>query len=158
VALPTVRPGDVFRLWIRGRNGDVKRRVCVVVDGHPSPHAPRVVLFIFGCSNTKGNATPEDYVRVEATNAVRFNALRLDNGTTFHADDIGLFDAHSASLRQRISACPTSLLIELRQLVQRRLLTVESIDLYPEQASDEAEHAAGAFLDATKKAAGPERP
>ena len=136
-----VRPRDVFWLPFPGRNGITKDRCCVVLDSAPNEHNPDVVLVIAGCSET----VPGPSVRVEAT-TIAFARLGLSNATTFHAEDIRFYDAHSPKLQRRSATCPYDLHLELRELADAWIDAGNSIPVLPEKASGEARAAAANFV------------
>lgn len=132
---PLVQRGDVFRLDIPGDNGVTKRRVCVVLDLAP-PGKPLVAIVIFGCSETKARTSPTAVVRIEDEQRTVFNALKLTNATSFHRDDIRVYEAASPMLApgRRIGRCPAATMIELRRLLAERYRDAAPIPVLPTQA------------------------
>ena len=140
-----VRPGDVYVLQIPGDNGEIKARPCVVLDGAPLPHRPRVVVIIFGCSNTKARAGRGRYVRIEDT-ARDFAKLGLANATTFHLEDIRFYDGGAPVFsRPPKSRCGAERLIELKELLELRLEEPGQILLLPRIPTEEAKQAAAGY-------------
>lgn len=142
-----VRPGDVFVLPILGDNGETKERFCVLLDSYPTLHAADVVSLVFGCSNTKAGARADDVVRIEPEPAVVLRQLGLLNATTFHLEDVRLYDARSPrfDLKRRRGRCPPGTFLLLRALWERRLAMPEPIELLPDRPRDEAVVAAAAW-------------
>lgn len=151
MSLPTVRPGDVYRLPVPGDNGETKMRFSVILDSYPSISAPKIVAFIFGCSETKRGAKLSRFVRIETTDRAAFNAIRLENGTTFHYEDIRLYDASSDRLVRKHGSCPQHVFQDLRTLYDIYRDENETILLLPERASEAAKAAASDFAAGAKK-------
>lgn len=143
---PTVQRGDVFRLDIPGDNGETKRRICIVLDLSP-PGRPDAAIIIFGCSQTKVRTPPDAFVRVEQEHRTAFRALGLANPTSFHRDDIRVYDAASPMLaaERRAGRCPAPTMIALRALLEQRYRDARTIPVLPKQASEATRKAAAAL-------------
>ena len=145
---PMVQRGDVFRLDIPGDNGETKRRVCVVLDlAPPAPGRTIAAIFIFGCSETKARAASGTFLRIEAEQRQAFNALTLSNPTSFHVEDVRVYEATSPMLApdRRLGRCPPATMIEFRQLLVRRYLDATPIRALPSQARSETREVAAAL-------------
>lgn len=139
-----VRAGDVYIVPIRGDNGDVKPRRVLVLDGAPDPSDAKVLLIIFGCSETKARARTGTYIRIYDDDP-DFPTFGLENSTTFHIEDIRFYDASSPffSGRPKGKCSDPDRMIDFRELLDQRLDDHQTpITLLPRTASAEAEKAA----------------
>ena len=141
-----VRKGDVYIVPIPGDNGETKQRRVIVLHGAPNPNNPTIVAGIFGCSETKRKAQQGEFARVE-TRDRDFRKLRLDNATTFHMEDIRLFDTTWLPFKSSPHAKCTDhdRMLSLSELLERRLLDPSPLQLLPSQASEDARHAADGY-------------
>jgi len=121
-----VANGDVVRVWVRGDNGELKHRYCVVLAPHPTGR-PKVVLLIFCCTETKADAVW--FFRVDRERWI--NLMSLDNPSTFHAEDIVYYNASSPVLRKR-GTCPPEVFVKLKALYQDRLSAQWPVPILPE--------------------------
>lgn len=144
--------GDVVRVWIRGDNGEEKRRFCVIMERVP-PGVPQGVMLMFGCSNTKSRSNPERYLRIEDTSAA-FKRMSLENSTTFHLEDTRGFDAHSPQLK-RIGRMPPKDFIELRRLYDTFKAEGHPIQVLPDKARELARTTLTAHMGAAAVAPDP---
>ena len=154
------RPGQVHLLPIPGDNGVTKDRFCVLLDGYPSIVGAEIVVLIFGCSDTKRTARQGTFVRVEREPAAPFRSLGLANPTTFHLEDIRLYDARSPRLdgRDRKGHCPPRVFVELKALLELRYLHPAPIELLPERAGEDAILAAAKLREGAGKGELPDEP
>jgi len=121
-----VANGDVVRVWVRGENGELKHRYCVVLLPHPTVH-PKVQLLIFCCSETKRDAVW--FFRVDRERWI--SLMTLDNPSTFHAEDLVYYNASSPLLVKK-GTCPPEVFTKLKALYQDRLSARWPVPLLPE--------------------------
>jgi len=154
-----VRAGDVYILQIPGDNGEAKARRSIVLDGAPNPNDPAVVLLIFGCSETKRNARPGSFIRINETDR-DYRRLGLANATTFHLEDIRFYDASSPSFSRppQWKCSDRARMLDLRALLEKRLDDSTPIPLLPRLISDKARQAASEYAGADRSSSVDETP
>jgi hypothetical protein len=116
MAACTLVAGDCIYVTVTGDNGVTKTRPCVVMEVVP-PGQPKLVMFMFGCSDTKpAYVNTPNFFRV-TTDAESFDLMSLSNDTSFHVDDVRGILATSPQLKKR-GRCGRTEFNELKRVYQ----------------------------------------